>query len=70
MNNARVAQLLRSIARLHEDLAEEIDPRAESPEEVPKRKRSRAVLPVIPASKPSEVDRARAREELRKLGYR
>jgi len=62
MHNARIAQLLRA-------LADEFDSRPIPVAEHPRRKHSRVLLPV-PASMPSEIDMARAKEQLRKLGYR
>lgn len=64
MNRLRVAALLRA-------LADEFDGRRDVPANEPKKKRPPPPKPLLlPASKPSELQRAMARKELRRLGYR
>lgn len=60
MNRARIAALLRQ-------LADEIDERPAN--DAPRRRRPR-LPPLAPAGVPSDTDRARARHELKRLGYR
>jgi hypothetical protein len=69
MNIARIAQLLRASARLQEELAAEFENRP-SAHDNERRKRPRTVSPIVPASMPNEIDMARARQQLQKLGYR
>lgn len=63
MNARRVAALLRQLA----DALEEEEPA----NDVPKPKARRVPLPQIHSiSPPSDIDRERARQDLRRLGYR
>jgi hypothetical protein len=70
VNAARIAKLFRDLARIHGELADEFDARPLETNTSSKRSRTRAVLPVMPATMPSEVDMARARQQLQRLGYR
>lgn len=68
MNHARIAQLLREHARITTALADEFQGEAENDSEPKRRVPIRAVKP--PVNPPSEVDRARAQQQLKRLGYR
>ena len=70
MNSRRVAELLRQIAELHQELAVAILEEA-STNDPPKKPRLPVVPKIVPpVEPPSEIDRERARRQLRRLGYR
>lgn len=84
MNARRVAELHRQLAELHRELADALvegenvangnaHPEPPPPPPAPPKKRARrggAPLVVAPVVPPSDLDRARARAQLDRLGFR
>lgn len=70
MNPRRVAALHRKLAEIHGELAEAYD---EDPANDATKRRPRRLPPLPaqpPVQPPSELDRKRAEQDLRRLGYR
>jgi hypothetical protein len=76
MNARRVAELHRQLAQLHGELADALvegeAANDEPPPPPPEKKRRRAVAPLVvaPLSPPDDLTRARARDNLNRLGFR
>ena len=70
MKAVTLAQLAAALRLAADAVAELARDEAEEPKPRPRRKRAQPPAPPPPAVAPSEIDRARARRELRRVGYR
>lgn len=66
MNQERIASLLRELAVEFETL----DAQAPKPRPKALRKRRSTRAPIVPVGEISELDRARAAKDLRRMGYK
>ena len=70
MNARRIAFLLRQLAQIGTELAEELERDAPANDAPPPRRKRQPAAPVRPTRPPSELDMERAKKALRGLGYR
>lgn len=68
MNTRRLAELFRQHAEISTEIAAALLEDEPANDPAPVRRTRRPARVVAPAIEPSEIDRARAREELRKAG--
>jgi len=72
VNPRRVAALHRQLAEIHAELAAAYEEPAPANDAAPTQRPRRLPVrvPPKPATEPSEIDKARARDNLARLGYR